>query len=130
MSEQEIMRFLTKIESDPALSERFEAMTSADDAIGLAASLGYSVTSEDLRSVAEQIAAGSEPDELDDEQLEGVAGGGRRMQGRFVNGRLINGRMMNGRWLNGQVWNSRTQSGAGKPVMSLTGVRPAGSDDD
>jgi predicted ribosomally synthesized peptide with nif11-like leader len=75
------MRFLFEIEADQSLVEKVEQMTSAEDVIGLAAELGYSVSSEDLDAAAKRIAAGSGHGELEDGSLDRVSGGGPGAQG-------------------------------------------------
>ena len=75
MSEEQLTALLAKIKEDAGLQEKLRGAADLDAAVALAKEAGFDVSKADwLKYQAEQ------PFELSDEELEGVAGGGRTAQ--------------------------------------------------
>ena len=75
MSEEQLAALLAKIKEDAGLQEKLRGAADLDAAVALAKEAGFDVSKADwLKYQAEQ------PFELSDEELEGVAGGGRTAQ--------------------------------------------------
>ena len=68
MSEQQLKAFLEKVKGDTSLQEKLKAAVDADAVTAIAKEAGFSISAEDLTK---------DQYELSDEELEGVAGGGR-----------------------------------------------------
>ena len=67
MSEEQLKAFLEKVKADTSLQEKMKAASDADAVVAIAKSAGFSITTEDLNSDRQN---------LTDDELEGVAGGG------------------------------------------------------
>ena len=65
MSEEQLKAFLEAVKADAALSEKLKAATDADAAVAIAKEAGFVISAEAFNS-----------DQLSDEDLEGMAGGG------------------------------------------------------
>jgi len=65
MSEEQLKAFLEAVKADAALSEKLKAATDADAAVAIAKEAGFVISAEAFKN-----------DEVSDEDLEGVAGGG------------------------------------------------------
>ena len=76
MSIENFASELTKIKADTELVAKLKGAASIDDAVALAKGAGYDVTKEDLLKFKS-----SQDVELNDEALEGVAGGGPIKEG-------------------------------------------------
>ena len=63
MSSEQLDAFLEKLESDPALEEQFETAETPEAVIAIAKSVGFAITTEDLKNAA--IDSEEEPSELD-----------------------------------------------------------------
>ena len=66
MSEEQLKAFLAKVQADPSLQEKLKA--EGADVVAIAKAAGFSITTEDLNSHRQN---------LTEDELEGVAGGGR-----------------------------------------------------
>ena len=65
MSEEQLNAFIAKVQGDTSLQEQLKA--EGADVVAIAKAAGFSITTEDLNSHRQN---------LSDEELEGVAGGG------------------------------------------------------
>ena len=68
MSEEQLKAFLEKVKTDASLQEKLKAAVDADAVTAIAKEAGFSISTDDLKNAQS---------ELSDEELEGVAGGGR-----------------------------------------------------
>ena len=71
MSEEQLKAFLEAVKADAALSEKLKAATDADAAVAIAKKAGFVISAEAFNSDSDKRL------QLSDEDLEGVAGGGR-----------------------------------------------------
>ena len=69
MSEEQLKSFLEAVKADAVLQEKLKAATDADAVVAIAKESGFVVSADEIK------AAQSAPQELSDEELEGVAGG-------------------------------------------------------
>ena len=69
MSEKKLKGFLEKVKGEASLQEKLKAAADADEVIVIAKAAGFVVSAEEIKTA--QLA----PQELSDEELEGVAGG-------------------------------------------------------
>ena len=69
MSEEQLKAFLKKVQGDTSLQEKLKAAADADAVAAIAKEAGFSISADDL------IKAQSE---ISEEELEGVAGGGKQ----------------------------------------------------
>jgi predicted ribosomally synthesized peptide with nif11-like leader len=74
MSTQNVLDFFTQVETNSTLKQKVQAVSKKDDLLKLAQESGYTFTAEDIKAFVEK----SESDELNEEELEAVAGGGLR----------------------------------------------------
>ena len=65
MSEEQLKAFLEAVKADAALQKKLQAATDADAAVAIAKEAGFVISAETFNN-----------DQLSDEDLEGVAGGG------------------------------------------------------
>ena len=72
MSEEQLKAFLEKVKADTSLQEKMKAASDADAVVAIAKAAGFSITAEDLNSDRQN---------LTDDELEGVAGGGTAATG-------------------------------------------------
>ena len=70
MSEEQLKAFIAKVQADSSLQEQLKA--EGADPVAIAKSAGFSITTEDLQSHRENVS---------DDEIEGVAGGGLRAGG-------------------------------------------------
>ena len=70
MSEENMIAFIAKVQSDTGLLEQMKAVTDADGAIAIAKRAGFEITVGDLIRQQAKITS-----ELSDEELEKVSGG-------------------------------------------------------
>ena len=70
MSQENMIAFIAKVQSDSDLLAKMKAVTDADGAIAIAKSAGFEITAGDLIRQQARLAS-----ELSDEELENVAGG-------------------------------------------------------
>ncbi|CAE21002.1 hypothetical [Prochlorococcus marinus str. MIT 9313] len=68
MSEEQLKAFIAKVQADASLQEQLR--TEGADVVAIAKAAGFSITTEDLNSHRQN---------LSDDELEGVAGGGGKM---------------------------------------------------
>lgn len=73
MSQTEFQRFVTAMQTTPALAETYSTATTPADLAGRLRADGYDVTEAEVQDGLRQAAAST--GELSDEQLDGVAGG-------------------------------------------------------
>jgi len=66
MSDEQLKEFIAKVQADLSLQEQLKA--EGADVVAIAKAAGFSITTEDLNSHRQN---------LTDDELEGVAGGGR-----------------------------------------------------
>ena len=71
MSEEQLKAFMEKVKADTSLQEKLKGATDVDAVIAIAKSAGFVVSADEIKT------AQSATQELSDEELEGVAGGGR-----------------------------------------------------
>ena len=69
MSEEQLKSFLEAVKADAVLQEKLKAATDADAVVAIAKESGFVVSADEIK------AAQSAPQELSDEDLEGVSGG-------------------------------------------------------
>ncbi|WP_115120366.1 Nif11-like leader peptide family natural product precursor [Synechococcus sp. UW105] len=67
MSEEQLKVFLEAVKADAGLQEKLKAATDADAVVEIAKEAGFSITAEDIQSM--------QLESVNDEELEGVAGG-------------------------------------------------------
>ena len=67
MSEEQLKAFLEKVKADTSLQEKLKAAADADAVVAIAKEAGFSISADDLKKA---------PQEISDNDLEGVAGGG------------------------------------------------------
>ena len=70
MSEEQLKAFIEKVKVDTSLQEKLKAATDADAVVAIAKESGFVVSADEIKTTQ------SAPQELSDEELEGVAGGG------------------------------------------------------
>ena len=68
MSEEQLKAFLEKVKADTSLQEKLKAATDPDAVVVIAKAAGFMISVDDLNN--------ADPQELSEEELEGVAGGG------------------------------------------------------
>ena len=71
MSEEQLKAFLEAVKADAGLQERLRAAADADAVLAIAKELGFMISADQLGERSHEVW-----DELSDEELEGVAGGG------------------------------------------------------
>ena len=77
MSKEQLKALVEKAASDTALSDKIGAATTAEAVIEIAKAAGFSITSEDIQLLLSLLSEVSEEEEeLTDDDLENVAGGG------------------------------------------------------
>ena len=69
MSEEQLKAFLEKVKADTSLQEKLKAAADADAVTAIAKEAGFNVSADDLTKAQS---------ELSEQELEGVAGGGKR----------------------------------------------------
>ncbi|MBW4428471.1 MAG: Nif11-like leader peptide family natural product precursor [Nostoc desertorum CM1-VF14] len=74
MSNKNVLDFFNQVEKDSELKQKVQAVSNKDDLVKLAQESGYSFTANDMKVFVE----GTESDELNEEELEVVTGGGIR----------------------------------------------------
>ena len=67
MSEEQLKAFLEKVKADTSLQEKLKAAASPEAAMDIAKEAGFSITAEDIQSM--------QSESVNDEELEGAAGG-------------------------------------------------------
>ena len=72
MSEEQLKAFIAKVQADNSLQEQFKA--EGADPVAIAKAAGFSITTEDLQAHRQN---------LSEEELEGVAGGGAGTNGAW-----------------------------------------------
>ena len=78
MSEEQLKAFLAKVQADSSLQEQLKA--EGADPVAIAKASGFSITTEDLNTHRQN---------LSDEELEGVAGGGLPVLNCWSGGTII-----------------------------------------
>jgi len=68
MSEEQLKAFIAKVQADTSLQEQLKA--DGADVVAIAKAAGFSITTEDIATL---------PQNLSDDELEGVAGGGNKV---------------------------------------------------
>ena len=68
MSEEQLKAFLEKVKADTSLQEKLKAAASPEAAIEITKDAGFSIIAEDIQSM--------QSESVNDEELEGAAGGG------------------------------------------------------
>ena len=77
MSKEQLKALVEKAASDTALSDKIGAATTAEAVFEIAKAAGFSITSEDIQLLLSLLSEVSEEEEeLTDDDLENVAGGG------------------------------------------------------
>ncbi|QNI54188.1 nif11-like leader peptide domain protein [Synechococcus sp. BIOS-E4-1] len=64
MSLEQLKAFLEKVKGDPSLQEKLKAAADSDAVLAIAKDAGFSISADDVQN------------EISEEELEGVAGGG------------------------------------------------------
>ncbi|MCC5645538.1 Nif11-like leader peptide family natural product precursor [Nostoc sp. CHAB 5824] len=80
MSNQSVYSFFSQFEQDSTLKQQVQTATNKEDLLRIAQESGYNFTAEDIKAFVEK----NESDELDEEELEAVAGGGLKQIWREV----------------------------------------------
>ena len=70
MSEEQLKAFLEKVKGDNSLQEKLKGAADADAVAEIAKDAGFRVSADELNKVQSEI-----PEELTEDQLEGVTGG-------------------------------------------------------
>ena len=70
MSEEQLKAFLEAVKADAGLQEKLNAATDADAAVAIAKEVGFMISADELQR------AQAVGEELSDEELESVSGGG------------------------------------------------------
>ena len=68
MSEEQLKAFLEKLKGDASLQEKLRAAADSDAVLAIAKEAGFMISADDLKNAQPEIS---------DEELEGVAGGGK-----------------------------------------------------
>ena len=77
MSKEQLKALFEKVASDTELSDKIGAATTAEAVFEIAKAAGFSITSEDIQLLLSLLSEVSEEEEeLTDDDLENVAGGG------------------------------------------------------
>ena len=77
MSKEQLKALVEKVASDTELSDKIGAATTAEAVFEIAKAAGFSITSEDIQLLLSLLSEVSEEEEeLTDDDLENVAGGG------------------------------------------------------
>jgi predicted ribosomally synthesized peptide with nif11-like leader len=72
MSQQNALEFFTYVEQNPTLKQQVKAAGSKEELFNIAQEAGYSFSADDLKAIAKE----SDSEELNEQELETVAGGG------------------------------------------------------
>jgi predicted ribosomally synthesized peptide with nif11-like leader len=72
MTQQSALAFFTHVEQNPTLKQQVKAAASKEEIFNLAQEAGYSFSADDLKAISKE----SESEELNEQELETVAGGG------------------------------------------------------
>jgi predicted ribosomally synthesized peptide with nif11-like leader len=72
MSEQNALAFFTHVEQNPTLKQQVKTAGSKEELFNIAQEAGYSFSADDLKAISQE----SESEELNEQELEAVAGGG------------------------------------------------------
>lgn len=80
MSNQNVLDFFTQVEKDSALKQKVQTVSKKEDLLKLAQESGYSFTANDIEALSEE----TKSDELNEEELETIAGGGLKQIWREV----------------------------------------------
>ena len=68
MSEEQLKSFLEKVKGDTTLQEKLKAAADSDAVLAIAKEAGFSISADDLKNAQSEVS---------EEELEGVAGGGK-----------------------------------------------------
>ncbi|HEY9769497.1 MAG TPA: Nif11-like leader peptide family RiPP precursor [Coleofasciculaceae cyanobacterium] len=71
MTQQNALAFFTHVEQNPTLKQKVQAAPSKEELFNIAQEAGYSFSADDLKAVSQE----SESEELNEQELEAVAGG-------------------------------------------------------
>ncbi len=71
MSEEQLRAFLEKVKGDTSLQEKLKAAADANAVAAIAKEAGFSISADDLTKAQSELS-----EELSEEELEAVAGGG------------------------------------------------------
>jgi predicted ribosomally synthesized peptide with nif11-like leader len=72
MTQQSALAFFTQVEQNPTLKQQVKAAANKEELFNLAQEAGYSFSADDLKAISQE----SESEELNEQELETVAGGG------------------------------------------------------
>ena len=72
MSEEQLKSFLEKVKGDTTLQEKLKAAADSDAVLAIAKEAGFSISADDLKNAQSEVS---------EEELEGVAGGGKTRRG-------------------------------------------------
>jgi len=72
MSEEQLKAFIEKVKGDTSLQEKLKAAADTNAVAAIAKEAGFSISADDLNQAQSELS-----EELSEEELEGVAGGGR-----------------------------------------------------
>ncbi|WP_319423530.1 Nif11-like leader peptide family RiPP precursor [Pleurocapsa sp. FMAR1] len=71
MSQQNALAFFTHVEQNPTLKQKVQTAPSKEELFNIAQEAGYSFSADDLKAISQE----SESEELNEQELEAVAGG-------------------------------------------------------
>ena len=74
MSEEQLRAFMEAVKADAVLQEKLKAAADVDAVVAIAKAAGFVISAEELQRAQAGQQAGSE---VSEEELEGIAGGGR-----------------------------------------------------
>jgi predicted ribosomally synthesized peptide with nif11-like leader len=80
MTQQSALAFFTHVEQNPTLKQQVQAAASKEELFNLAQKSGYSFSADDLQAISKESKSG----ELNEQELETVAGGGVGDIGREI----------------------------------------------
>jgi predicted ribosomally synthesized peptide with nif11-like leader len=80
MSQQSALAFFTHVEQNPTLKQQVKAAANKEELFNLAQEAGYSFSADDLKAISKE----SESGELNEQELETVAGGGVKQIGEEI----------------------------------------------
>ena len=78
MSEEQLKAFIENVKVDTSLQEKLKTAADADAVVAIAKEAGFVVSADEIKT------AQSAPQELSDEDLEGVTGGGTYMTHSYL----------------------------------------------
>jgi predicted ribosomally synthesized peptide with nif11-like leader len=76
MSEEQLNALLAKLKDDAGLREKLQGIDDLDNLVAIAKEVGFDLSKAEIQTAQQSFVEGFADEELSDEALEGVAGGG------------------------------------------------------